>query len=154
MAGIAVEVWTTNAGIVFDNFVIGDSLGEAFAFADSTYKLKQEIEDKNEKTETREKKKREREDKKKNGEWLSVIEAAAGEYVDMIVENPYALGISVVAVIVAGILLAMFPTKKPKKKAPAQVQVEVPPTPPVEAKVSESSDDAAKSTEQETAPTK
>ena len=33
MAGIAVEVWTTVAGIHFDNFYIGSSLKDAFAFA-------------------------------------------------------------------------------------------------------------------------
>ena len=40
MAGIAVEVWTTNAGIFFDNFVVTHSLEDAFKFADTTFSLK------------------------------------------------------------------------------------------------------------------
>merc|ERR1711998_609401 len=34
--GLALELWTTNAGIHFDNFVISDSLETAFVFADES----------------------------------------------------------------------------------------------------------------------
>ena len=40
MAGLAVEIWTTNAGIFFDNFVVSHTLKDAFNFADATFSLK------------------------------------------------------------------------------------------------------------------
>merc|ERR1712146_775838 len=45
MSGIAVEVWTTNAGIHFDNFVVADNIDAAFAFADKTFLPKRAAED-------------------------------------------------------------------------------------------------------------
>ena len=33
MYGLVIEVWTTNAGIHFDNFFVGTSLSEAFNYA-------------------------------------------------------------------------------------------------------------------------
>ncbi len=40
MTGLAIEVWTTNGGIFFDNFVITRNIQDAFAVADQTWKLK------------------------------------------------------------------------------------------------------------------
>lgn len=37
MSAVAVEVWTTDAGIHYDNIVIARSLKDAFAFADATF---------------------------------------------------------------------------------------------------------------------
>jgi calnexin len=45
MSGIAVEVWTTNAGIHFDNFVVADNLDAAFAYAEETFVPKRAAED-------------------------------------------------------------------------------------------------------------
>lgn len=42
--GIAIEVWTTNAGIHFDNFLVATSLPEAFSFADKTFVPKSKLE--------------------------------------------------------------------------------------------------------------
>jgi len=44
MAGVAIEVWTTTAGILFDNFVVSTSIEAAFDFAEATFKLKQDAE--------------------------------------------------------------------------------------------------------------
>ena len=40
MGALAVEVWTTTAGIHFDNFLVASSLKAAFRFADLTYGVK------------------------------------------------------------------------------------------------------------------
>jgi hypothetical protein len=42
MAGIAVEVWTTNAGIHFDNFLVARTLEEALDYAEKTFRPKAE----------------------------------------------------------------------------------------------------------------
>ena len=40
IGALAIEVWTTNKGILYDNFYIGYSLDDAFAFAKSTFEPK------------------------------------------------------------------------------------------------------------------
>lgn len=44
--GIGIENWVMQAGITFDNFFVGDSLQDAFKFADETWKVKRGLEDK------------------------------------------------------------------------------------------------------------
>eukprot|EP00605_Chrysophyceae_sp_TOSAG23-4_P000851 GSChrysophyteH1.ASY1.ANO1.942.1 assembled CDS len=44
MSGIALELWTTNAGVHFDNFLITRQLDTAFEYADSTFVKKSERE--------------------------------------------------------------------------------------------------------------
>jgi len=44
IAGLIVEVWTTNGGILFDNFAVSHSLEDSFKFADQTYGPKEEAE--------------------------------------------------------------------------------------------------------------
>lgn len=44
MAGIAVEVWTTDRGILFDNFLIARSLEDAFKSAETTFDPKRKAE--------------------------------------------------------------------------------------------------------------
>lgn len=42
---LAVEVWTTNKGIHFDNFVLSHSLSEAFSYAQRTFSAKEKAEE-------------------------------------------------------------------------------------------------------------
>jgi calnexin len=44
IAAVAVEVWTTNPGIHYDNIIIAHSLDDAFAFADASFGVKRAAE--------------------------------------------------------------------------------------------------------------
>jgi calnexin len=43
--GIGIEIWTMQAGIMFDSFYVGHSLDDAFQLADESFALKKKIED-------------------------------------------------------------------------------------------------------------
>jgi chromosomal replication initiation ATPase DnaA len=43
MAGLAVEVWTTNAAIHFDNFLVSRSTSAASDYAAKTFKLVERV---------------------------------------------------------------------------------------------------------------
>jgi len=44
MGGIGIELWTMTNKITFDNIFIGESLEEAFEFAEATWKVKYDVE--------------------------------------------------------------------------------------------------------------
>jgi calnexin len=46
MTALAVEVWTTNSGVHFDNFIVTDSKEELQKFTTKTYQIKREAEGK------------------------------------------------------------------------------------------------------------
>jgi hypothetical protein len=132
MAGIAVEVWTINAGIHFDNFVIAHSLSDAFAFADETFSLKQTAEGVKEKKDLKKKKEEGRADKKKNGSSKDKAMIAATELgealTDVVEANPAAAAATGLATL---LLLAFlcWPTSNGNRKRRA--------APPVSETVSE-----------------
>ena len=86
IAALAVEVWTINAGMHFDNFIIARSLADAWSFADETFVVKQKAESVKEKKEKKEKAKVTREELKKTGKVQDKITAVAFE-VQEIVED-------------------------------------------------------------------
>jgi hypothetical protein len=97
MAALAVEVWTTTAGIHFDNFCIANRLKDAFAFADATYGVKEALETKRAAVEKRDderkKNKRQRSERfqqKGNWEnWHLKLEAHWEEVLDRAMENAF-----------------------------------------------------------------
>lgn len=125
MAGIAVEVWTINGGIHFDNFLVAESQAAAFAFADTTFKQKSEMEGKKEKKEKKETQKKNRETMIQSGTPLEKAEAyftAAMEVlVDFYSENAWAIPVTVLA-LVAGVFMLL--PKGPRKKPTEEVVVE------------------------------
>jgi len=44
IAGIGIEIWTMTSKITYDNIFIGESLEDAFNYADATWKIKYDIE--------------------------------------------------------------------------------------------------------------
>ena len=66
MSGVAVEVWTTNSGIFFDNFVVATSLDDAWAFAAETFDKKAEAEARKTNKVNKEKKEKDRAKKEAN----------------------------------------------------------------------------------------
>ena len=107
MAALAVEVWTTTAGIHFDNFCIAEQLKDAFAFADSTYGVKEGLETKRAAVEKRDEERKkgqrqrsERFQQKGNWEnWHLKLEANWEEFLDRAMENAFLSLAAVVAVI-------------------------------------------------------
>jgi calnexin len=119
MGALAIEVWTINAGIVFDNFAIAHSLADAFAFADETFTVKQTAEGVKEKKESKAKKEAGRADKKKNGTTKDKAVIFVTEVIETVFEmfetNPIAAGTSVIAAVLALALLC-WPSSKPKRR--------------------------------------
>ena len=114
---MAVEVWTTNAGIFFDNFAISHSLKDAFAFADVTYGVKEAIETKKADREKREAERlaRKKESLNKNEKggkegWLSDLLVMIAEWV---VDNSLAvIGTLVGLLLGLGLVLAGVTERK------------------------------------------
>jgi ribosomal protein L12E/L44/L45/RPP1/RPP2 len=100
MAAIAVEVWTTNGGIFFDNFAVGHNIRELWAFADATYGLKEAVEtrkaerEKQEKEREKKKKERDAKLKKKGGATLQEkVQMKVEEIAEFLVDHAFmALG--------------------------------------------------------------
>lgn len=100
IAGVALEVWTTNSGFHFDNFAIGYNLDEAFRFADETFSLKNQIEVEQEKKETAEQRKQAREQKLAEGGFVNTFQVYVAEALDFLGEQPpIAIGAAVILVL-------------------------------------------------------
>ena len=79
IVALAVEIWTINAGLHFDNFIVARSLVDAWSFADETFVIKQKAESVKEKKEKKEKAKVTRDELKKTGKVQDRITALAFE---------------------------------------------------------------------------
>jgi calnexin len=115
IAGIAVEVWTTNAGIHFDNFIVATSLTEAFSFAESTFSPKAKLEEAHEKEVKR--KAKDEADKKTISDkgWMGYFEVYV---VNFMKENVFAVGAAVVVVSITMLYFVISSTTS-HKEAPA-----------------------------------
>ena len=118
MAGIAVEIWTTNAGLHFDSFFVGFSLSAAFEFADRTFAPKQAAESAHE-SEAEAKRKAELAQKKKaEGGMLNWLQGSYMELREYVLRLPRralfgVVGLPVVALL--SLLWLMF-TAPPKQR--------------------------------------
>lgn len=103
MAGIAVEVWTTNAGIHFDNFVVADNLDAAFTYAEKTFVPKRAAED--EAREAAEKASRESaiEVLKESGDVLKFLQALVAQVHNFCLDN-YTAVLATVGVLLASLI--------------------------------------------------
>jgi calnexin len=129
MAGIAVEVWTTSAGILFDNFLVARSLSDALAFAKHTFKPKAEAEIAQHKAEQAAQTQRDREESVAKGGFRAYMEVKALEAAEFFNANPYAVFASLLAVGLTFIYLVLFGGKDVKivrkeRKAPAAASQE------------------------------
>ena len=137
MAGIAIEVWTTTAGILFDNFVVSTSIDAAFNFADATFKLKQEAEMKKPDKKKDHKKKsvsKKIEDKKiklgkannkqeANNDYVEAVKSIFNKAIDDAKRNPWPFVSAVLALILVNTLLFRR-TQKSSTKASAKEEPE------------------------------
>lgn len=106
--GLAVEVWTTNAGIHFDNFVVSNSEKSVESFTGSTYRFKAEAEAKKHKDEKRIKREQEFKDKLENGTFSEKVRVVTIFVADYLAQNPMALVASVLAIVLPFLYLILF----------------------------------------------
>ena len=109
ITGLAVEVWTTNSGIHFDNFIVATTQDEAFKFAEATFSPKSKLEKAKEKEAKR--KAKEEGDKNTIAEkgWLGYFEVYV---VDFVRENAVAVAVSGFLVVISIVYLAIFTGSK------------------------------------------
>merc|ERR1712000_126170 len=113
IGALAVEVWTTNAGINYDNFLITDSKDEAMQLAAETFSAKSTAEQLAEEAEHREARERSREAKLQEGGLRNVMEVYVAYIFDYISENTHlALG-GAAAIIIAIIFLIVQASREP-----------------------------------------
>jgi cobalamin biosynthesis protein CobT len=122
MLALAVEVWTTNAGLHFDNIVISNSLEKAFEFADATHTKKLSIETETENKEKKDKMKKNREEKLSKGNMKDTLEAYLGIFIEWVQDNVIAFVVSVVVSI--GTLAYLTQTIFYSKKTPSTPSAE------------------------------
>ena len=117
MAGIAVEIWTTNAGLHFDSFFVGFSLEAAFKFADQTFAPKQAAEAAAERAEEARRMGELAKKKKAEGGMLNWLQGSYMELREHVLGLPRrtlfaVLGLPVVAVLSLLWLVATSPSKR------------------------------------------
>lgn len=115
IAGIAVEVWTTDAGIHFDNFVVTDSLEDAFKFVKYTFDPKHMAETKLKDSLTKIKIEKRREEMLKSGGYKELFEVRLSQFLDWCTENPEKLGLSCLALFITS-LIYIFSSSNDDKK--------------------------------------
>lgn len=96
MTALAIEVWTTNAGLHFDNFAIADSIEKAFELADATHTKKITIENENESKQNKDKMKKARDEKLAKGNLRDTLEAYLGMFIEWVQDNVIAFIASIV----------------------------------------------------------
>lgn len=128
MAGLAVEVWTINGGLRFDNFLVTDSLKDAFQFADETFVIKSNLENQIDEEQNKELKKNERM-KRASQEGATFYDKALiylGPYTDFIVANIIYMLPTVLVMLLASFYFLYSITKSspPKKMKKNETKTE------------------------------
>jgi hypothetical protein len=116
IAGIAVEVWTTNAGIHFDNFVVTDSLEDAFKFVKYTFDNKFIAEGFQKDSLTKIKIDKRREEMLKTGGYKELFEVRFSQFLDWCSDNPEKLALSCLAVFITSIIYIFSSSNDDVKK--------------------------------------
>lgn len=116
VGAVAVEIWTTNGGIVYDNFALGHSADDAKAFAKKFYE-KKAVEEANKKKKKEEKEARKLEKKLQKGNLLAKMKVKFSEAADLAQANPIAAAATGLSVFVA---LVIFFFSKSTKSGKAQ----------------------------------
>jgi hypothetical protein len=93
IGAVAIEILANDAGIAFDNILIGHSVKEAAVFAQNTHALKKSLEGSKVDTAKRDEERKAREDAKLNGGALGTLSYYWGELRDVVVYNPVPFGI-------------------------------------------------------------
>ena len=101
IAGVAVEVWTTDAGIHLDNIIIGRSKAEALAFAGETFGQKAAAEARAADQEAARLRNENRQEKLAAGGAMALVEVYLADAFDFIAEHPVACVVTFLALLVS-----------------------------------------------------
>ncbi len=121
MHALAVEVWTTNAGIHFDNFVVthrsssGPHSSALKDFTESTFTVKSGLEEEKSKKEKKVQRAEEEAIILDKGNISEKVKVYVGRLADFLAENPLALVGTIGAVLVAFFYLIIFGGKEAVK---------------------------------------
>lgn len=113
VTALAVEVWTTNSGVHFDNFIVSDSKDALHKFTAETYRLKYEAEEKLAKDEAKEQRKKERETAYATGSTADKLRAMITTLVEYFTENPFAAILTVLGIVVPFFYIIFFGGNNP-----------------------------------------
>lgn len=131
---LAVEVWTTNAGIHFDNFVIAHSEEAVKEFTGQTFIPKSAAETTKEKESTKATRDFERQKVFENGSLPEKANAVVTMIVEYLSENPMALAATILSLLLPIFYILFFGGKKTKRSKREEVVEEEPAAPASAAK--------------------
>lgn len=114
--GIGIEIWTMQAGIMYDDFYVGHSVADAEAFAKETFEKKVEIEkaeeEKKKDAAKEEEKKVEESDSEDTSNWIETMKVQFFKFAALAAEDPVAatkkypaVGVSLLLLVISPILL-------------------------------------------------
>jgi hypothetical protein len=104
--GVFLEVWTTNNAFNFDNFVFGNSIDDAFAFAAETFDVKTLEEANHLKVKNREAVESARQRKLDEGGFVNFIEVYFAVFTEFIIkQDPVVVAMSLVGLFIAVVFL-------------------------------------------------
>lgn len=126
---LAVEIWTTNAGIHFDNFVIAHSEEAVKEFTGKTFIPKHAAESVKEKESTKATRESERQKVFDSGTLPEKANAVVSLIVEFFTENPMALAATILALLLP-IFYILFFGGKSTKRSKREVQDDEPTTAP------------------------
>jgi calnexin len=113
MTALAVEVWTTNSGVHFDNFIVTDSKEELQKFTTKTYQVKREAEGKALKDEEKEARQKERERVFASGTSQEKLRAMITYVIEYFGENPLIAAATALAIVVPFFYILFFGGQNP-----------------------------------------
>jgi len=114
IGAVAVEIWTTNAGIKMDNFIVDKDEAAVKAYGKNTWGVKKAAQDAESKSEAKQKAKEEREEKRAAGGISNMIEVYLGDAMDLAAENPIPAVITAIVLLASLIFLCSGSSSKPK----------------------------------------
>mmetsp|Transcript_8887 Transcript_8887/g.28205 ORF Transcript_8887/g.28205 Transcript_8887/m.28205 type:complete len:509 (-) Transcript_8887:456-1982(-) len=117
IGAVAIEIWTTNGGIVYDNFALGDSPDDAKVFASDFY-AKKAAEEEAKKKKKLEKDAKKLEKKLERGDFTAKLQLALNQAVDLAKEQPTAAAVTILG-LMAAIFAFLFGAFRIKPPAPA-----------------------------------
>ncbi len=122
IAGVAIEVWTTNAGFSFDNIIIADKLSAAFAFADETFSKKLEYDKIKEKEQEAIQRNIFRESKLAQGGILNTLEVYLIDFILLLLDNR-PITFSVLGVFIFSFIYRKYLSSNEKNEADQKSEV-------------------------------
>mmetsp|Transcript_30152 Transcript_30152/g.39716 ORF Transcript_30152/g.39716 Transcript_30152/m.39716 type:complete len:538 (+) Transcript_30152:80-1693(+) len=111
MSAAALEIWTTNGGILLDNIVVADNLQAALDFVEMTWRPKHLAQEEEDRKAKKAKKEQEKSQKLDQGGFMNQVEVIIMDVTDAIVENPIPVAVGILVLVISTIVLCCSPSK-------------------------------------------